>query len=212
VRARWTGWDVHEGHHTEGPFNRSAAINQASRSAGDWDVAVIADSDSFVGYEQLQQAIDGAERTGQLWLAYDVFMSLDKPMTDRILAGYTGPWEPGVELRLEGTCSSVLCVPRALWDRVGGFDEGFVGWGAEDVAFWVATDALGGGFHRVPGPVWHLWHDKSPDTLEASEHRKAGWARLDRYGQCERDPVKVAALLAELGVTHDSAEAGSHRP
>jgi hypothetical protein len=32
---------VVEGEHTEGPFNRSAAINSAAKLAGNWDVADI---------------------------------------------------------------------------------------------------------------------------------------------------------------------------
>ena len=50
----WTqGWwereqshmPIIEGYHTDGLFNRSAAINTAARIAGDWDVAVIIDAD-----------------------------------------------------------------------------------------------------------------------------------------------------------------------
>ena len=53
---------VVEGEHTEGPFNRSAAINAAAKLAGNWDVAVIADADTWVPYAQLDEAVRLARR------------------------------------------------------------------------------------------------------------------------------------------------------
>ena len=49
TKAWWEREQSHmpiiEGYHTDGLFNRSAAINTAARIAGDWDVAVIIDAD-----------------------------------------------------------------------------------------------------------------------------------------------------------------------
>lgn len=58
VTARWQlvhpDFEVFVGSHDDGgPFNRSAALNVAAAEAGDWDLAVLADGDSFVGGEQV---------------------------------------------------------------------------------------------------------------------------------------------------------------
>jgi hypothetical protein len=200
VRDRWARevpWPVHEGHHDDGPFNRSAAINAAAAKAGAWDVGIIADSDSFCGTEQLRHAVALASSTGRITFAYDRFMYLSRHGTDQVMGGYAGMWEPFVEWSLPGTCSSMVVVPRSLWDAVGGFDEGFEGWGMEDVGFSLACQALGGGMERVPGPVWHLHHTPSAENAPTPQfHRNV--ERMKRYEACGYDPAKMAELLASL--------------
>ena len=168
VSARWRlerpDWQIIEGHHLDGPFNRAAAINDAARHAPDADLYIIADSDSFVGATQLDQAINKACISGQVTFAYDRFAYLNRPMSDRVLKGFDGDWWPGVEWVLPGTCSSMVVVPGNLWRELGGADEGFVGWGGEDIALSLALQTFGGGMQRQPGVVWHLWHAPAPHT------------------------------------------------
>lgn len=202
IRNRWETehpeWPLIEGHHNDGPFNRSEAINRAAEAAGEWDVAIITDADSFVGPDQLDQAVDLAARTGQITFAYDSFRYLNRPGSKQIMAGYLGDWFPFVEWTLTGTCSSMVVVPRSLWDQAGGFDPGFRGWGMEDVGFSLACQALGGGMQRVPGTVWHLFHAPSTENHHESPYYQANVDRMNRYRGCDYDPEKMAALLSEL--------------
>lgn len=200
VRARWAeqhpDWPVFEGHHDDGgPFNRSAAVNAAAAAAGAWDVAVIADSDTFVGSDQIASAVESAARSGRITFAYDRFVYLGRKMSDRVMEGFVGNWWPGVVWTMPGTCSSMVVVTRGLWDRVGGFDEGFVGWGGEDVGFSLACQALGGGHDRTRGDAWHLYHDPAPHT-----HDHEWPDRVARYAQCDGDPELMLRVLQELGV------------
>lgn len=200
VKTRWLtehpDWPIYTGHHDEGPFNRSAAINQAARAAGEWDIAVIADSDSFVGAPQIDAAVKGCADNGQMWLAYDRFCYLNRKMSDSIMQGFQGAWEPGVEWWLPGTCSSMVVVRRDVWDQIGGFDEGFVGWGGEDVAFSHAAQTFGEGLSRVPGALWHLHH---PTAAHANHD---DWApRIEKYHRASYDKKKMRQLLDTLGVS-----------
>lgn len=202
VLRRWEDehpeWPVFVGQHIDGPFNRSLAINRASRDAGDWDVAIVADSDSFVAVDQLRAAVDLAAKTGQITFAYDQFRYLSRRMSDKVMGGYVGDWYKGVEWTMTNTCSSMVVVPRALWDEVGGFDEGFVGWGFEDVAFSLASQALGGGMQRTPGDVWHLHHPSSTENNHNSPLWQASLARMHLYRDVDYDRRKMEVLLAEL--------------
>src|SRR5690606_24962114 len=60
------GYQVIEGCHVEGLFNRAAGVNVAAKVAGNWDVAVIADADAWVDPAQLDKAVRQARQTGKL--------------------------------------------------------------------------------------------------------------------------------------------------
>lgn len=55
----------------------------------------------------------------------------------------------------------MLVVSRAAWDRIGGFNEAYVGWGHEDSAVSLELVAKAS-WDRLPGNAWHLWHP-APD-------------------------------------------------
>ena len=121
-------------------------------------------------------------------------------MTRRVMQGYDGPWGRGVRFRSDQHESSCVVIPRSVWEITGGFDERFVGWGQEDVAFIQAARLLVGPIERVDGFVWHLWHPKSDDRRhQGSAHYQQNQALGQRY----RDAVTaedVLALIAERGV------------
>lgn len=194
-----------EGLHTIGPFNRSAALNAASAQAGAWELAIIADGDSWVEPLQLRAAVALARRTGRLVAAYDHVLELSQGATGHLL-NRPGPLriQPGCStdrVRTEATDpstvqSTMLVVPRPVWDAVGGFDERFVGWGGEDNAFWRACELLTGTPLRVQGPAWHLWHPSSKPARPTDPYYLANVRRAQRYQQalCGDD---VQRLLQE---------------
>lgn len=202
VKARWRRelpyFTLYEGHHTEGDFNRSYAINRAADAASDWDIAVIADADSFVGRNQLLDAIGVAHEKQQMTLAYDQFCALSEDMTQKILEGYLGNWYEGLIARIEGTCSSMVVVPRNLWDTVGGFDETFVSWGGEDVGAFHAFITFGDGWKRIPGPVWHMHHPPAPRRVE-------NWTgRIGKYAEASGDKEAMRYVLDHPEFGRDS--------
>jgi hypothetical protein len=186
-------WPIFVGEHTDGEFNRSAAINTAARDGGDWDVMVISDADSFVDGDQLRRAVDLCHQHEQVTFAYDRFAYLNKRMSDLVLNGFTDNWWPGVEWTMTNTCSSMVCVPRKPWDESGGADEGFVGWGGEDIAISHMLQTFGNGMKRVNGEVWHLWHPTA-----ARGHPDAWSKRIDRYARASYDRTKMKRLISNL--------------
>ncbi len=174
-------YPITRGEHTDGPFNRSAAINTAA--ARRWGVAVIADADTWVPARQLTEAITTANRTGRLVAAFTSVVELDRDCTAAILAGGTGVNSLGVE-RIRTAAleiqSSMLVIPRTLWDHIGGFDPRFAGWGGEDNAFWHAATLIGGRPIRIDGPAFHLWHEPGCRDKTTPEYR-ANLALWQRY-------------------------------
>jgi N-terminal domain of galactosyltransferase len=187
--------EIFEGHHEgDGPFNRSAAINRAAE--GEWDFAVILDSDTIVDAEQVISGIELAEETGCLVLPYKLRNMLSEAGTQAILGGHVGSWEPWVTARERDRVSCCVIVPRALWDAVGGFDERFTGWGGEDEAFYAACAALGG-VRRLDGANWHLHHVASPHHDRMSPLYRQALRLTQRYKQAAVNEFEMRRLLRE---------------
>jgi GT2 family glycosyltransferase len=186
--------EIFEGHHAgDGPFNRSAAISRAAE--GEWDFAVILDSDTVLDAEQIRAGVEFANETGSLVLPFEKRNMLSNEGTQKILNGYVGSWERWVTVRERNRVSCCLIVPRALWDAVGGFDERFEGWGGEDEAFYAACAALGG-VERLPGANWHLHHSPSPHHRHDTPLYRQALRLTQRYrGATEREEME--SLLAE---------------
>lgn len=201
-------WPIIEGHHEEheGPFNRSRAINRAAALAGDWDAAVIIDADVLCDPHAVRHAVDLAVQSNGPVLAYHERGQLSRQGTEKVMDGYTGSWRPLVKVKstyggfLYDACSSAVCVSRPLWDAVGGFDETFVGWGWEDVAFRVACETVSGrDMAKIASTAWHLWHVVSSGNNKAEPTFQANRARGERYREARWDRAGIDALLAEAG-------------
>lgn len=204
LREHHRDYPIYLGASPDGPFNRSAAINHAARDAGDWDVAVICDSDTVVAPDQLEEAVRRAHDTGLLVSALTTVAELSSRSTARLLA------DPHSDLATLGrirtrrkddmTQSSVIAVPRPLWDAIGGFDEGFQGWGCEDNAFWIAATLHGGDGRsaggeplRVHGAAYHLWHEKVSKVKLFDPIFRTNFLRLRHYKKAET-PDQLAPL------------------
>jgi hypothetical protein len=214
-KPRWErehpDWPVIEGHHTIGPFNRSAAINAASDIAdgdGAWDVAVVIDADVIVPPEQVREAVARAQRTGRVIWAFNQRLGLSEKGTEKLLAGDAFD-ERFVETRHAVSWSMCFAVPRTAWDTLGGFDERFIGWGYEDMAFKTSVLTLiqpdDWTEHHVAGPVTHLWHPRSDERAEV--RLPGGWIKITpeyldntvlgrRYMDAAGEPDVIRSLLA----------------
>lgn len=198
------GWPIIDGHHDEGRFNRSAAVNAAAAEAGSWDVLVILDGDVVVRrLEQVTRAVELAERHGRMTFAHDQWVGLDQRGTEAIMsAGPLGPgynWKRHVQQANRMTFSCCQAIPRTLWRGLGGMDERFRGWGCEDGAFHVAARLLGEGTDRVSGELFHLWHPRSEEREHGHPDYRANFELRDRYEAVRDDPAGMLALLSEPG-------------
>lgn len=205
-RARWErlhpDWPIIEGVSPDGPFNRSAALNDAAHKAGAWDVALCIDADVCCDPRAVADAVGLAAASRRVVVAHNERIMLNKQGTDKVLAGFDGPWRVRqmVETVYSGPVSCVSCavaIPRAVWEDVGGYDPRFVGWGFEDSAFAIAVGTLRSPFVNLAAETYHLHHPRSPETVKTSPTYRANAARLAAYVDADGDPDAVRALLAE---------------
>lgn len=183
-----------------GPFNRSAALNEAAEKAGDWDVALFVDTDTLIDPHAARAAVEIAYATNTMVLAGDERVMLTREGTSRILQGYNGNWRvPGIQERVyTDGCSSCVVVSRSLWDEVGGFDEHFVGWGWEDTCFRVVCETVSGKpMVKLSSAMFHLWHVTSHENDARRATYQANKARFDLYKAAHWDRERIEPLLAE---------------
>jgi hypothetical protein len=199
TRGWWErlGYPVFTAPGPPGLFNRSAARNQAAALAEPWDVAIFADADTVGQPELIAPAIDLAA-AGHLAYPHTMFAGLSHHGTTNFIKGRE-PVE--VEKRKSLVPGGILAIGHDLFQRVHGWDEGFVGWGYEDLAFaWAA--ATFGGERRLAGTITHLWHWPAAEKRAAIQRQTNNAARKDRYHAAAGDPAAMTALLEELHVHH----------
>jgi hypothetical protein len=181
------GWDMAEipvfTGDCEGDWKRAHAVNAAVAQAVDADVILISDSDILLEHPVTQTiwACDLALKHNAYVVAFTTLIYLD--------AKGKQFWE---QSRIWG---GVFAIPRALYDEVGGFDERFRGYGAEDKGFLACASTLGGDKQRLPGFAYHLDHPEDP--LRTSEATKAGNRLADRYLDYDGNEAAIRAMLAE---------------
>jgi hypothetical protein len=220
AKARWQRYHpdvaIVEGHHDEGLFNRSAAVNRASEAAGDWDVAVVIDSDVILNQTSVDEAIDRALSLGKVTWAHRRWRGIREDATTRIIADRRdfGPEisRDEVDLICERTnpisWSCCIAIPRPVFDDMGGFDERFEGWGFEDMAFQSLVVGLYG-HERVEGDVIHLWHPRSEERIEPGKGRLTAtreYAVNARLGRRYMVAVRRDHGLTDRHTATDAAE------
>lgn len=177
------GYPIVEGDR-EGPWSRGAALNAAARDAGDWDFALLADADTIPDPDAIEHALKLADETGGAVRPHDHLKRLTP--SGSLVFARGGELEPRhVETEFPGGGLSV--VARSGWDKVGGFDERFVGWGYEDSVFNIRMLAVAD-WNRVPGTVLHLFHP--------TDWKKTPEVRANRQ-LLMRERIKYRRLIEE---------------
>lgn len=165
-------------------FNIARARNDAAEQAGDWDVAVFADSDTIVHPDDLTEAIKVAVDQNKMVVAGcgKLYMN-ERSSTQYIETGLMfpeptdwpdtrhqhGQYDPKSVYR--DPCSGVVVVPRAVWESTGGYlhntdpKDSY-----EDLVFWALCEIFGGGMTRTPAMELHLWHPVA-QRFKGTNHR-----------------------------------------
>ena len=177
------------------PFNRSAARNEAVRQAGA-GVVVVCDADSLPERDSLEAAITAAA-DGVLHLPYTIFQGLTREHTLAALLQGAPLSGPKPLLQTTNSVGGCFVIEHDAYFAAGGQDEGFIGWGGEDVAFRHACDALLGPTVRHDGVLYGLWHPSEMDR--ASRQYKTNIARQNRYRGVRSQPKMMRALIEGNG-------------
>lgn len=137
------------------PFNRSWALNRGAREAAG-RILLLHDADMLLpktALREITRTIDGG--LDALRLPRLLFY-LDEPTSAEVQAQGRIPRDAGFE-RIIANNRTPIAVTRDCYLAIGGHDEAFFGWGAEDDEFMdrLRTRQVGEGAFL---PIVHLWH------------------------------------------------------
>jgi predicted glycosyltransferase involved in capsule biosynthesis len=162
TREQWEGWEVFHYDSDGETFARAQACNRAADMAGNWDVAVFADSDLLLAnVSQAATALKVARKNRGYVVCYDVFYYLNEKMSRRVRKG-AQPIPDMAYYSLTQIYGGMFAIHRRLWDSLRGFDERFKSWGGEDGNFLTRVDETGTRKNRVVGAAYHLKHPLAP--------------------------------------------------
>ena len=160
-------FDVILGDH-EGDFNRSAARNSGVENSNS-EIAVIIDADNYIPINQIWSAIKVATRINALVKPFTWFGYLTEESTDLFYETYSAmlDFDPEyIQPPQKDFTGGAYVMKKELWQDLGGMDEGFIGWGAEDDAFHLLCKNNGLPVRYVDGYDYHLFHPAHRVTSE----------------------------------------------
>lgn len=146
----------------DGEFNRSAARNRGVEKTNS-DIAIIIDADNYIPYNQIYDAIRVASRKDALVKPFYRFGYLTEESTESFYnlygLGANIEFSPAFIQKPEANFTGgAYVMKKELWINLGGMDEGFIGWGAEDDAFHLLCKKNGVVVRYVEGYDYHLYH------------------------------------------------------
>jgi len=176
------------GESPEGEFNRSAAINNAFSQVEDHDIIVINDGDTVWNPSTILNGVHSLTYDGKFVIPYDKYHIMDRPSSQALLElpphtviansefDYDIIAEANKHVYHAPPVSGLVMMRSDDFSDIEGFDEGFVGWGEEDVAFVIRASGKLGKPLRLREDIYHIWHPKSAEYSQP--HYKENKRRL----------------------------------
>jgi glycosyltransferase involved in cell wall biosynthesis len=210
------------------PYSKAVAVNNAFRRSHG-DIIAILDADAYLDNAVITHCarrIRAAIQSGvHLWFVpyLHLYRLTPEASVQIINSSVTNPLvlpTPPPAKDVEGSEGSgwghyfgalLQIMPRAAFEKVGGMDPRFRGWGGEDVAFLKALDTLWGQHVNTPNDILHLWHPMfmqgTWEDLRGKYWQVRMWgnqtaprandALASRYHRANNKPAQMRALVNE---------------
>ena len=149
------------------PFHHTRVLNDLARMV-DTTVLVNIETDIIIPEAQLREAVR-LTSTGEadLVLPYDFAVDVRREERKEFAAGVvTAAAADGRTKWHWDVIGGCMVWNAATFTRVGMENEHFISWGLEDDERLVRVQKLGGVFRRLSGPLFHLQHERGPDSSD----------------------------------------------
>ena len=196
---------------------KSALINKAVFEKCNTEYIAMIDNDCVLRDVTVEKLLPSKECS--IFIPYTSINFLREAHTRQLIT--TGAFKqskPNQELHISRYTGGINVFSKEAFEKVGGFDEVFINWGAEDDAFHIKCKRLVGEIERTSEDIelLHLWHPSSK-TMEYTQSKayvnnkkrvacikRMDLSKLERYSQLRGDDAinelsDIAYNLEEQG-------------
>jgi glycosyltransferase involved in cell wall biosynthesis len=169
----------------EEPYRRGRNFNVGAQAARG-QILVFHDGDILMPCDYSAEVVARVGSGSEIVDLKRYLFYLSSHHTDRVLRGRAELTAAAPEMVVQNAPGGTIAVSRSAFERIGGFDEQFEGWGGEDVEFLerAATCRLD---RFASLPFVHLWHAAQPGkTPQKETPGMALYRRLTRIPPDER--------------------------
>ncbi len=172
-----------------GHFNKSWGLNLAARLAAT-PVLLMADADMLLTRDSFTQITEQFKQGADAVNPYSLLIDLQEAETIPLLNGQDSLTIQRTEQRFNRLerkqhppfCGGIFALSRDLYTRIGGFDERFTGWGAEDDAMSMRLLHFACKAVILTGHIaYHLWHKPVVTEEKQTLQYLYNVARLSAY-------------------------------
>lgn len=183
-------------------FNHGQAINRAASIATN-DLFLIADADTTCGSAYELRAAIKASLLDKEWRLPQTYIQATPELTADLLSLLR--YRDGASFRIDSkdaewtgnsvSWSGLVVVPRAAFEAVRGYDERYLGWGSDDVAFGLVMTTIYAPVVRYGGEAVHLWHTRGDQENGWHRHSVVQRALTERYEAAVGNVPAMQALI-----------------
>jgi N-terminal domain of galactosyltransferase len=160
----------------DAPFNRAWAFNVGAKVA-EGKVVILHDGDMLVPREYAQCVIDRVEAGNEVVDAKRFIFYLSEGDTNAVCRSRRLDDVVPMKIVQNLLAGGSVATTAGAYARLGGMDEGFVGWGGEDSEFWERC-ALLPRWDFGYLPIVHLWHREQPMKEQTDNPTVNRYSRL----------------------------------
>lgn len=184
--------EVHFADGSKKQFSLAAARNNAIYQAKSMGakIAVICDADTILEKEAIVDAVFHIKKFNSIVVPFKFSRYLTEASSKAVLEENANPYDVEVMHIFDWSVGAAIISSVDEWERVGGQDERFTGWGFEDVAFAIAAEKMGNKPIKINGIMNHLWH---PEPIKTGKAYKYNEMLFKRY----RDTDNIESLIQE---------------
>ncbi len=177
------------------PFSKAKAVNDAAKKARGTIFAIV-DADTLLNPSVFKSAMMLLQDAPWL-IPYNNVFDLTAESTNRLINEkpmWPLPKWLSFSIRKPLPVGGVNILRKTDFEKVGGFDERFHGWGGEDDAFAAAMNTFSGQYVRLDEPLYHLWHP--PAERQKNEHYENNRALAFQYCRAQGRKHKMKAIIS----------------